>query len=674
MAGGNHEEEQQQQEEKQEEDDYYYDETEQTDGILQEHYFNSKLLTQQFDDDVDDDDPLPLFGDNHFMLANGNDESESSHSDGADDSGSSVDDSDSSVSSSSSSLDNDDCENDAMKNITPLQERRERNVRRNEQYMRNLKLGLNTMMMVANNNNGVDINDINNKAQDSDAAAAQKKMGGEDDERKRLGKKYSERRKRNDANAINRNRMDHDDDDDDTDDDVAGPMMTTNANKERKRRRGMLFSKQAFSASPPSPPWNAHAGKSSSSSLLSEPASSSPLPNILLTAKSISNELECKYPHRTSQIRTLTSCLVNTVRKSEFAAAQYSSSSLEKGSFDVAHYSEATATATSSKPIITPSATPIMVTGGSGCGKTHLVCDAVECLRQRSNCSTNRMMTRSSIPVTVATAYIDCASSECDSASSAMDCAYRQLYEDYFHCHDNKNDRSIHRGGSSRVATGGEKQKMIVKKKKPEMVWSKMTLIDGGGGVAEEEDFRDEYILEGDDGFDDDEDDSIVEDQLERQRKSRKVMCNKNATGITRRATMSSSIAHGNNSRTTVCRQPRMGRASTETKTGTSAGESTSKSPRIEGSTTNNTVQGGGGSVALFGRAISSLSLRGGNHGTAPRCCMFMILDNAERILSWRRYGSIHPLTQIFLLPRVMGLDLTLIFISQSSIFQYSRE
>ncbi len=663
MAGGNHEEEEKQ------EEDY---------GITLHEHFNSELLTQPLGDDVDDDEPLPLFqfkGNDHshryhydddddavILLANGNDDSESSHSNGADDSGSSDDDSDSSSSSSSSSLD---CDN--VEIITPLQERRERNVRRNEQYMRNLKLGLNAIMMVNINNNAADVNDINNKAQDSDATdAAQTILGGDDDEKIRSDN-YSERRRRNSATAIHRNRMDADD--------VTAPMTTTTTNNQRKRRRGMLFSKQASSASPP--PRNNDAG---TSSFLSQQALSPPLPLLLLTAKSISNELECKYPHRTSQIRTLTSCLVNTVRKSEFAAAQYSSSSLGKGSVDVSHYSEATTTATiatSSKTIIAPSASPIMVTGGSGCGKTHLVCDAVECLRQRSNSSTNTMMTRSSIPVTVATAYIDCASSECDSASSAMDCAYRQLYEDYFHSHGNNYDRGIHLGRSPRVAGGKKKKKMMTSKKKVKqgMVWSKMTLIGGGGGVAEEEDFSEECIIERDDDFDDDEDDSIVEDQLERQRKSRKVLYNKNVTGGTRSTNiMSSSIAHGNHSRTSVCRQPRMGRASTETRAATSAGGSTSKSPRIEGSTTNNTVQGGGGSVALFGRAISSFSLRDGNPGTAPRCCMFMILDNAERILSWRRYGSIHPLTQIFLLPSVMGIDLTLIFISQSSIFQYSRE
>ncbi|KAL7441514.1 hypothetical protein ACHAXH_007774, partial [Discostella pseudostelligera] len=106
----------------------------------------------------------------------------------------------------------------------------------------------------------------------------------------------------------------------------------------------------------------------------------------------------------------------------------------------------------------------------------------------------------------------------------------------------------------------------------------------------------------------------------------------------------------------------RIGRATTETTTTTTT--TTTKSPKIEGSASNSTVQGGGGSIALFGRVIAA--------ATSPRCCMFLILDNADRILSWKRYGSIHPLTQLFMLPSVMGIDLTLIFISQSSIFQYS--
>jgi len=254
-----------------------------------------------------------------------------------------------------------------------------------------------------------------------------------------------------------------------------------------------------------------------------------------------------------------------------------------------------------------------------------------------------------------------------------MDCAYRQLHADYF-----GRSGSIRNERDALRVDVREKTKKATKKttkkvkldNNDDMAWSKRTRMegDGRGGDEEEEDdkFGGGYVMEGDEDYENDEDDSIVEDQLERQRKNRKL--HKNAR-------------RGNgNSRTNVRRQSRIGRAATETTTTTTTTRTTtnggpmSKSPKIEGSASNSTVHGGGGSIALFGRAIASFSLRGGTAATSPRCCMFLILDNADRILSWKRHGSIHPLTQLFMLPCVMGIDLTLIFISQSSIFQYSRE
>ena len=657
-----------------------------------DHYFHSKLLTQQMeegdrdvDDDGDDDDePLSLFeyeDDNYHRYHDDDDAAimlATENNDDLENSGSSEDDDDSNNSSSttSSTTDDDGDDDNTDTETTPLQERRERNVRRNEQYMRDLKLGLNAMMVMRNDNTSIDSNGISGTARDANATA-QVIMGGKND-----GQRMRKSKSSSSSPSEAAHRME------DADGVIATDGKTDNINQ-RKRRRGMLFSKQASTASSTQPMDNIDgAGTSVSSSSQQQ----LPPPIHLFTAKSISNELECKYPHRSHQIRTLTSCLVNTVRKSEFAAQQSSSTSQY-------HFS--------------PSASPIMITGGSGNGKTHLVCDAVEILRQRSNTTTPKDYNNTTTPkrkrsctslVTVATAYVDCASSECDSASSAMDCAYRQAHADYFHGITNvmnNHGGGIRRGRSPR----GEKTKktmtttMNKKKSKQEnvdgMAGSSMTRIGGVGGGADDQEEEEEeeeermandtnfgegYILEqGDDEDFDDDEDSIVEDQLERQRKNRKLLHN-NMKKKNAKRTMSSAMSHGNNnSRTTARRQSRIGRA-TNTETTAGSGGLMSKSPRIEGSTTNSTVQGGGGSVALFGRAISSFSIRNGGNSygnSAPppsRCCMFLILDNADRILSWRRYGSIHPLTQIVMLPSVMGIDLTLIFISQSSIFQYSRE
>lgn len=84
------------------------------------------------------------------------------------------------------------------------------------------------------------------------------------------------------------------------------------------------------------------------------------------------------------------------------------------------------------------------------------------------------------------------------------------------------------------------------------------------------------------------------------------------------------------------------------------------------------------GAITLFGRATSAL-LQGNVTKKKPFLdswrCAFLILDNADRILSWKRgSGSINPLTQLFMLPGVMGINLTIIFITRSSILQYSCE
>ena len=72
--------------------------------------------------------------------------------------------------------------------------------------------------------------------------------------------------------------------------------------------------------------------------------------------------------------------------------------------------------------------------------------------------------------------------------------------------------------------------------------------------------------------------------------------------------------------------------------------------------------------VALFGCATSALI-----QANTWRCT-FLVLDNADRILSWNKHRCVSPLTQILMLPRIMGINLTLILISRSSLFQYSRK
>jgi hypothetical protein len=79
--------------------------------------------------------------------------------------------------------------------------------------------------------------------------------------------------------------------------------------------------------------------------------------------------------------------------------------------------------------------------------------------------------------------------------------------------------------------------------------------------------------------------------------------------------------------------------------------------------------------VALFGRALAVL-LQGGLSRKRPKYgrCSILVLDNAERILSWKRSGSLNALAQLFKLPGVMGLNLSIIFISRASLLAHTGE
>ncbi|KAL7518349.1 hypothetical protein ACHAWX_003189, partial [Stephanocyclus meneghinianus] len=78
--------------------------------------------------------------------------------------------------------------------------------------------------------------------------------------------------------------------------------------------------------------------------------------------------------------------------------------------------------------------------------------------------------------------------------------------------------------------------------------------------------------------------------------------------------------------------------------------------------------------IALFGRAVSMLLQGGLSHKRRPKYgrCAFFVLDNADRMLAWRKSGSRNALAQLFKLPSVMGINLTLIFISRGALLTYS--
>jgi len=335
------------------------------------------------------------------------------------------------------------------------------------------------------------------------------------------------------------------------------------------------------------------------------------------------------------QIHILCSQLVTIVQKSKFAW-QMSDNIRSSGN---TQYSEASYQGDSK--LAAPS--PIVVTGTGGGGKTCIVRDAMKALQKRTSGGSEAGM-----HPTVADAYVDCASSESGSVAAVMNSAYRQLYE----CCELSS--SPGRYGKVRVkgnAKAGEKGKHIAG-------IARATL----GG----DDFAADFESEAED------EDADAEDLIERQRKRRSGKSHGKKTNKEVKATAAKAKMHKNNLQKNV-RQTRL-RSTLATR---AACEPTfEKSTGLKGSIQSNVSINtqNSSSVALFGRATSALIQGGATKKKLPKnCrCAFLILDNADRILSWKKTGSMNPLTQIFLLPCVMGINLTLIFISRSTIFQYS--
>ena len=488
-------------------------------------------------------------------------------------------------SSGSSSSDESDSDSSTEGNIntdgTPIQERRARNMRRNKAFVDNLKLELNAMM-----NNGR-VNDEDNKQTHKSAKRKNIKEVEEDDDISITSEN----------NAIDTN---------------------------KRKRRGMLFSttvpnKPSSSIQPPTQP--------------------------LLTTKSLTDELNPKYPHRSNQIQVLCSQLVSIVQQSKFAW-QMKNNLRSMGS---SQYSEASYQG--DIKMATPS--PIMITGAGGNGKTCIVLDAMKALQRRTN-------GKSKHP-TVAKAYIDCASSESGSVGAVMNSAYRQLYESY---HFNNGFGRYDKVEANRKAFKSKEKWKYTSSSSSGIARSN---LDGGN------DFQDD--IESDGAADDE---SMGEDQLERQRsRAQKLETNRRNGKKVKNVSKSKKKATMNNTNQNNVRQTRLRASLDSTKTDKQQQQSVGLGGSIPSTAASKSAQNSG-SVALFGRATSAL-IQAGNT-TRKRSsdnwrCAFLILDNADRILSWHtKNGSINPLTQIFLLPSVMGINLTFIFISRSTIFPYSGE
>ena len=487
-------------------------------------------------------------------------------------SGGSSDDSSSSSSSEDDESDSGSFTEEGSGDVTPLQERRERNVLRNNAYIENIKQGLNAMM------NGYQAG----TTQETHSCQQKKKVIPE-----QTGCSIAE----NDVNVKEK---------------IFG-----------KKRRGMIFSTVASNKRRKSP----------------SNALSFPQEDWHCTAEFIA-ELKLKYPHRSQQIHLLFSQLVTIVQKSKFAW-QMSDNLRSSG---IMQCSEANYQG----DVKLAASAPLMVTGAGGNGKTCIVRDTLEIL-QRGAC-------RGATSSTVAVAYIDCASTDSGSVASVMHNAYRQLYECFHPSCGFGQDGKVRLKGNDKL---GEKVIQVSGK-------AQSTLAAGDDSAEEyENDIADE--------------DSIAEDLLEQQRNRK---WGKGGAGLGKKTNnelkTSKSTAHSNNQKN--ARQTRL-RSNLATE---AASETVHNSPSLKGSIQNatNRITQSSAAVAVFGRATSALIQGDSSKNKTPESwrCTFLILDNADRILSWKKHGSVSPLTALFLLPSVFGINLTLIFISRSTIFQYSRE
>ena len=530
------------------------------------------LTFEVVEDDAVGDGQDDDFGDGFKLLTQSNELfKRSSMNDGHASSGGSSDDS-SSSSSEDDESDSGSSTEEVSGDVTPLQERRERNVLRNNAYIENIKQGLSAMM------NGYQAGTTH----DSHSCRQKKKVVAQ-----QTGCSIAE----NDVNVK---------------EEIFG-----------KKRRGMIFSTVTSNKRRKSPSKN---------------ALSLPQEDLRCTANFIA-ELKLKYPHRSQQIHLLFSQLVTIVQKSKFAW-QMSDNLRSSG---IMQCSEASYQG----DVKLAASAPIMVTGAGGNGKTCIVRDALEIL-QRGAC-------RGATSSTVAVAYIDCASTDSGSVASVMHSAYRQLYECFHPSCGFGRDGKVRLKGNEKL---GEKVIHVSGK-------AQSTLAGDDSAEEYENDIADE--------------DSIEEDLLE-QHRNRK--WGRGGAGLGKKTKnelkTGKSTAHNNNQKN--ARETRLrNNFATE-----AASETVHTSPSLKGSIQNatNRITQSSAAVALFGRATSALIQGDSSKKKTPESwrCTFLILDNADRILSWKKHGAVSPLTALFLLPSVFGINLTLIFISRSTIFQYSRE
>jgi len=382
-----------------------------------------------------------------------------------------------------------------------------------------------------------------------------------------------------------------------------------------------------------------------------------------LQTKTLTQELNENYPHRSKQIYYLCARLQSIVSRTQMAWKMAENvRSYGESSYSEANYAGRV------KMSVPP---PIFISGPGGSGKTSIVCEAIQSLRERTNCNGGRGLPMYQV---VSNAYVDCASVQSNSVASVMNNAYRQLYECYhskdFVAHHKKSHQSKDRKRTTNefemhtfsVETESKRVKIDAgienAKRSPTKSPSKSTQPQILR-VHDVDDYDDDS-----EGYDDG-DDFDEEDTVERQRKQR--AGSKRSKQKIRQSLPAgnSSANHTRQTRQNIARQHVEQVLATQYQSGVLKNS-------VQGSNWNHQDSS---SIAIFGRALSSLLQGDMSKKRAPRHgrCAFLVLDNADRILSWNKSRPNNPLAELLLLPKIMGINLTLVLISRSSLYQYSR-
>ena len=320
---------------------------------------------------------------------------------------------------------------------------------------------------------------------------------------------------------------------------------------------------------------------------------------------------------------------------------------------------------------------PVFVTGPSGVGKTSVVRDILQTLKQRHGdvalTVSQHEQQQSGNPSSVACSYVNCSTSEGSTAGAFLEEAYKQILRSFFFSSDKKlarrsrkrrkrgTPRRRHMNGdvSSNKSPGGNTNDQSAIPSVDNH--SKGSPIVEKQGLPTEDEIRNtkdsvrrvSRHIDEDYGVDrtlchDDEEEGFgdIEDQIEQQKKDH----------LRSKATLQGFSGQKDGA--------------------TLIGDSSLEMKR------HHTIS----TPADFGRALIPLCGGPSHHGskTKYRGCAFLVLDHAERLLSMTAkqsspYSSLgrdernNLLSQLLLLPRVMGLNLTIVVVTNNSLLEFGR-